>query len=82
MFIELPIRWEKNIDQGEVVDMLAIDIDVIYAFNASEDGKTTCIRVYSPESSWVVEMTYYDFKERFESIKGEVRSFISQKIEI
>lgn len=85
MFIELPVVYNKDEDHEdgqEVTDLLCINMDEIYAFNPSSNGKRTSIRTFSEQGGWLVDMAYDNFKERFEAICGEVRSFISNGIEI
>lgn len=82
MFIELPVIWKESEDDEENTDLLSIDINDISAFNPTDNNEATTIRVYNREKSWVVQMTYEDFKEKFESIKGEIKSFIKTGIEI
>ena len=81
MFIELPVVYKQE-DESLKTDLLSIDIDEIHSFNPSDDEGQTFIRVRNSEESWFVDMPYEDFKEKFESVRGEIKSFIKTGIEI
>lgn len=83
MFIELPVTWDKEEDEDQVVvDLISINISEIYAFNPSSDGVNTSIRVYSREESWLVNIPYEKFKAEFEKYCGQVQSFILTQVTI
>ena len=82
MFIELPVIYKENDDAEENTDLLVIDINEIHSFNPSSREGETCLRVHAREESWQINMPYEDFKEMFELVKGEIKSFIKTGIEI
>ncbi|MCP4392866.1 MAG: hypothetical protein GY804_01130 [Alphaproteobacteria bacterium] len=77
MRIEIPVIWEQD-DLGSV-DSLIINLDKIYAFNPSNEGTETTIRIDGFDTSFIVACAFADFKSFIESIEGEISSIFKIK---